>query len=157
MPFKILTAGGGMVPDLQSLHSEKPVENFAGLGFAPAVVQLFFFRLPKLVLHSLDNSSWLQKRESEQPRMPADSLSAQERTFYDVLGLPASDAQLSLREIKAAYHRALLTTHPDKVLGASGAEVDLVKEAFRVLSDDALRKEYDAKIKSKSPRQGQKF
>jgi curved DNA-binding protein CbpA len=83
--------------------------------------------------------------------MAAESLGSQERTYYDVLGLPASDSQLSLREIKAAYHRALLTTHPDKVLGTSGAEVDLIKEAFKVLSDDILRKEYDAKIKSISP------
>lgn len=72
----------------------------------------------------------------------------QGRTYYDVLGLPVSPAQVSLREIKAAYHRALLMAHPDKVLGTSGAEVDLVREAWRVLSNDALRKEYDAKIRS---------
>ena len=72
----------------------------------------------------------------------------QGQTYYDVLGLPVSPAQVSLREIKAAYHRALLMAHPDKVLGTSGAEVDLVREAWRVLSDDALRKEYDAKIRS---------
>lgn len=89
--------------------------------------------------------------------MAAESLGLQERTYYDVLGLPASDTQLSLREIKVAYHRALLATHPDKVLGASGAELDLVKEAFRVLGDDTLRKEYDAKIKSNSPRKCQNF
>ena len=72
----------------------------------------------------------------------------QGRTYYDVLGLPVSPAQVSLREIKAAYHRALLMAHPDKVLGTSGAELDLVREAWRILSDDILRKEYDAKIKS---------
>jgi curved DNA-binding protein CbpA len=72
----------------------------------------------------------------------------QGRTYYDVLGLPVSSTQVSLREIKAAYHRALLTAHPDKVLGTSGAEVDLVREAWRVLSDDVLRKEYDDKFKS---------
>jgi curved DNA-binding protein CbpA len=72
----------------------------------------------------------------------------QGQTHYDVLGLPVSPSQISLREIKAAYHRALLTAHPDKVSGSSGAEVDLVREAWRVLSNDVLRKEYDAKIKS---------
>lgn len=72
----------------------------------------------------------------------------QGRTFYDVLGLPISPAQLSLQEIKAAYHRALLAAHPDKVLGTSAAEVDLVREAWRVLSNDVLRKEHDDKIKS---------
>ena len=72
----------------------------------------------------------------------------QEQTHYDVLGLPVSPSQISLRQIKAAYHRALLTAHPDKVSGSSGAEVDLVREAWRVLSNDVLRKEYDAQIKS---------
>lgn len=71
-----------------------------------------------------------------------------EQTYYDILGLPVSPSQISLREIKAAYHRALLTAHPDKVSGSSGAEVDLVRDAWRVLSNDTLRKEYDAKIKS---------
>ena len=76
------------------------------------------------------------------------ALELQGRTYYDVLGLPVSPTQVSLREIKAAYHRALLTAHPDKVLGACGAELDLVREAWKVLSDNVLRKEYDAKIKS---------
>lgn len=81
--------------------------------------------------------------------MVAEGPNLQERTYYDVLGLPVSPTQVSLREIKAAYHRALLTAHPDKVLGASGADVDLVREAWRVLSDDTLRKEYDSKLKRK--------
>ena len=81
--------------------------------------------------------------------MAAEPSDLEGRTHYDVLGLPVSLAQVSLQEIKAAYHRALLTVHPDKVSGTSGAEVDLVREAWRVLSHDGLRKEYDAKIKSK--------
>ena len=80
--------------------------------------------------------------------MAAEHPEIQGQTHYDVLGLPVSPSQISLREIKAAYHRALLTAHPDKVSGSSGAEVDLVREAWRVLSNDVLRKEYDAKIKS---------
>jgi diphthamide biosynthesis protein 4 len=72
----------------------------------------------------------------------------QGRTHYDILGLTASSAPISLQEIKAAYHRALLAKHPDKVSGTSGAELDLVREAWSVLSDDNLRKEYDAKIQS---------
>jgi curved DNA-binding protein CbpA len=69
------------------------------------------------------------------------------RTYYDILGLRGS-TPLSLQEIKVAYHRALLTVHPDKVTGATGAQVDLVREAWRVLSDEALRKEYDSKLNS---------
>ena len=82
------------------------------------------------------------------PWMAAEHPEIQGQTHYDVLGMPVSPSQISLREIKAAYHRALLTAHPDKVSGSSGAEVDLVREAWRVLSNDVLRKEYDAKIKS---------
>src|SRR5271170_3739467 len=80
--------------------------------------------------------------------MAAEHPESHEQTYYEVLGLPVSPTQVSLREIKAAYHRALLTAHPDKVLGTSGVELDLVREAWRVLSDDILRKEYDAKIRS---------
>jgi diphthamide biosynthesis protein 4 len=80
-------------------------------------------------------------------RMTADTADLAGRTYYDILGLPVSPRHVTLQEIKAAYHRSLLTAHPDKVLGATGAELDLVCKAFQVLSDDVLRKEYDAKIK----------
>jgi curved DNA-binding protein CbpA len=81
--------------------------------------------------------------------MAAESAILEVKTYYDVLGLPVIPSKLSLQEIKAAYHRALLSTHPDKVSGGSGAKVDLIREAWSILSDDAMRKEYDAKIKSK--------
>jgi DnaJ-class molecular chaperone len=73
------------------------------------------------------------------------------QTYYELLGLPNS-AQLSLQDIKSAYRQALLNTHPDKVstTNSSGVNVDLVRKAWEVLSDNALRKEYDAKIKGMS-------
>jgi len=80
--------------------------------------------------------------------MAADLPNLSGRTHYEVLGLPTSPTQITLREIKTAYHRALLAKHPDKVSGTDGAEVDLIREAWRVLSDKGLRKEYDTKIKS---------
>ena len=73
------------------------------------------------------------------------------KTHYEVLGLPITPGKLSLQEIKSAYHRALLSAHPDKVSGGTGAEIDLIREAWKILSDDAMRKEYDAKITSKYP------
>jgi diphthamide biosynthesis protein 4 len=73
------------------------------------------------------------------------------RTYYEVLGLPNLPGKLSVEEIKAAYHRALLAAHPDKVSGTSGAEVDLIREAWKTLSDEDLRKEYDARLKSEPP------
>lgn len=80
--------------------------------------------------------------------MVAGSPDSQGRTYYDILGLPVPPTPVSLQEIKAGYHRALLASHPDKVSGASGSDVDLVREAWRILSDDELRKRYDAQIKS---------
>ncbi|PPQ81144.1 hypothetical protein CVT24_007930, partial [Panaeolus cyanescens] len=59
-------------------------------------------------------------------------------------------------ELKVAYHKALLEAHPDKrkqkdlaaaIDSASKTMVDIdtVKEAYRVLSDDELRAIYDSK------------
>ncbi|GMM55652.1 Jjj3 protein [Maudiozyma humilis] len=71
------------------------------------------------------------------------------RTHYEVLSVTSSS---SLADIKTSYRELLLATHPDKVRGpaASGAErlnktysVDEIKEAYRVLADDNLRKKYD--------------
>src|ERR1700736_1737016 len=76
--------------------------------------------------------------------MAVESTDQDQRTHYDVLGLP--NLHVSFPEIKVAYHRALLAVHPDKVLGATGAEGDVVREAWKVLSDEKLRKEYDAKL-----------
>ena len=81
--------------------------------------------------------------------MSLDIPNSEVQTHYDVLGLPVSPSQVSVSQIRAAYHRALLRSHPDKVSGISGRELNLVREAWRVLSDKELRKEYDAQIKSK--------
>jgi diphthamide biosynthesis protein 4 len=81
--------------------------------------------------------------------MAAEAAGAKTRTYYDVLGLPNRAG--TLLDIKAAYRRVLLAAHPDKVSGTTGAEVDLIREAWRILSDEATRKEYDAKLKSNNP------
>jgi curved DNA-binding protein CbpA len=83
------------------------------------------------------------------PHMAAvqgDSAVQQTTTYYDVLGLPHPPVALTLQEIKTAYHRALLKSHPDKVSGTDGFQVSLVREAWAVLGDDTLRKEYDRRI-----------
>ena len=81
--------------------------------------------------------------------VPSEDGDLQGRTYYDVLGLPPPPVQLSQQEIKAAYHRALLNSHPDKVSGINGHNVSLVRDAWTVLSNDTLRKEYDRKIEGK--------
>jgi len=83
--------------------------------------------------------------------MAPDAAILEGKTHYEVLGLPVTPGKLSLQEIKAAYHRALLSAHPDKVSGGTGVEIDLIREAWKILSDDAMRREYDAKIISKYP------
>ncbi|KAI0721409.1 hypothetical protein C8T65DRAFT_230594 [Cerioporus squamosus] len=63
--------------------------------------------------------------------------------YYAILSL-SPDATAA--EVKAAYHRALLASHPDKQLsGGSGDGVDigLLKDAFNTLHNPELRKAYD--------------
>lgn len=66
--------------------------------------------------------------------------------YYEVLRLPRS---ASPAEIKQAYHRALLASHPDKrTVGSPAAasvlpDLDLLRAAYTTLSSHALRAEYD--------------
>ncbi|KAF8167567.1 hypothetical protein B0H34DRAFT_646716, partial [Crassisporium funariophilum] len=65
--------------------------------------------------------------------------------FYQLLSV-RKDA--SVGEIKAAYHRALLRFHPDKRDASTApdqVDIDLLKEAYTVLSNPELRHAYNAK------------
>ncbi|KAI0334045.1 hypothetical protein GY45DRAFT_142979, partial [Cubamyces sp. BRFM 1775] len=68
--------------------------------------------------------------------------------YYELLSVSPS---ASPADIKAAYHRALLASHPDKrelVNGLSKfADIDigLLKQAFNTLYTPSLRKEYDVR------------
>ena len=64
------------------------------------------------------------------------------RSHYDVLGI-SRDAGAA--DVRRAYRKRALATHPDKTNGASGAFL-AVGEAFRVLSDRSLREAYDAEL-----------
>ncbi|KAJ7103276.1 DnaJ domain-containing protein [Mycena belliarum] len=68
--------------------------------------------------------------------------------YYKLLAVPKSASQ---DEIRTAYKKASLRTHPDRVANATSAEkkkatenFQAVADAFYVLSDPARRKEYDA-------------
>ncbi|KAI0778822.1 hypothetical protein BD413DRAFT_705714, partial [Trametes elegans] len=63
--------------------------------------------------------------------------------YYDLLAVSTS---ASAADVKAAYHRALLASHPDKHGATLRGDVDigLLKQAFHTLYTPALRKEYDA-------------
>ncbi|KAH6900880.1 hypothetical protein BKA70DRAFT_1115267, partial [Coprinopsis sp. MPI-PUGE-AT-0042] len=74
--------------------------------------------------------------------------------YYDVLCV---SPEVSLPELKAAYHRALLQHHPDKqhqqqtanrrATSQDSVEIALIKEAFAVLSSAEDREKHDAELK----------
>ncbi|KAK2741239.1 hypothetical protein FQN57_005701 [Myotisia sp. PD_48] len=69
-------------------------------------------------------------------------------SHYKILNLPHPPSPLRKQDIKAAYHRALLTFHPDKTsaggdLSPSIHTVDQITTAYRVLSDPSAKREYD--------------
>ena len=64
--------------------------------------------------------------------------------YYAILSL-SPDATAA--DIKAAYHRLLLASHPDKHVSSpsfDAIDIGLLKEAFNTLHDPELRKMYDA-------------
>lgn len=75
--------------------------------------------------------------------------------YYLVLGIQRTSTD---QEIKHAYHRKLLSLHPDKVpVGRDTAQrpqdfdAALLKEAYQVLSSPHLRQQHDELLVSKQP------
>ncbi|CAK0803403.1 unnamed protein product [Prorocentrum cordatum] len=68
-----------------------------------------------------------------------------EADLYGALGVPVTATRA---EVTRGFRRAALTCHPDKVPEAERARAtrrfQLIAEAYEVLSDDALRRQYDA-------------
>ena len=63
-------------------------------------------------------------------------------TYYDALGVTPKASEL---EIKKAYRKLAITTHPDKNPGdeSAHARFQAIGEAYQVLSNEELRKRYD--------------
>lgn len=78
--------------------------------------------------------------------LPANHLS-----YYILLGV---DRDSSIEDIKEAYHRKLLETHPDKqnVLSNVGAQIQLLKQAYKTLTES--RSEYDKALDLKLTKMG---
>ena len=75
-------------------------------------------------------------------------------TYYDALGVKPTATEL---EIKKAYRKLAITTHPDKNPGdeTAHARFQAVGEAYQILSNDELRKRYDKFGKEEAmPREG---
>lgn len=77
-------------------------------------------------------------------------------SFYKVLDLQVGCSQ---EDIKNAYRVVILKNHPDKVMRKSPEEQKKAKEkfeaakvAFETLSDETLRREYDAKLSAEEQR-----
>ncbi|THH22377.1 hypothetical protein EUX98_g8211 [Antrodiella citrinella] len=73
-------------------------------------------------------------------------------TYYAVLAVPRS---ASFSEIKSAYHRALLVSHPDKQQQSKettvsphdvDVDIDLIKQAYVTLSSAESRATYDVSL-----------
>ncbi|KAM3423303.1 hypothetical protein BST61_g742 [Cercospora zeina] len=71
-------------------------------------------------------------------------MSAEDIGLYEILGI-SKDA--SKAEVKKAYHKAALSSHPDKVPEDQREEADVkfkaVSQAYEILSDDDTRAMYD--------------
>ncbi|KAI4176038.1 MAG: hypothetical protein LQ343_001320 [Gyalolechia ehrenbergii] len=72
-----------------------------------------------------------------------------ETAYYDALGVAPTATEL---EIKKAYRKLAITTHPDKNPGDETAHVrfQAIGEAYQVLSNEELRKKYDKFGKSEA-------
>ncbi|RAL16048.1 diphthamide biosynthesis protein 4, partial [Aspergillus homomorphus CBS 101889] len=90
--------------------------------------------------------------------------------YYEILNLSFTTTPLSKQELKTAYHRALLKHHPDKAAASASAPtqdapscflashtdisaqtrpytIDEITAAYKILSDPALRAEYDRSLR----------
>jgi len=69
-------------------------------------------------------------------------MSAEEKNYYEILGLPAT---ATFDQIRAAYRRLAFQFHPDRNSDPAAQNYfQKIIEAFSVLSDPESRREYDA-------------
>lgn len=81
-----------------------------------------------------------------------------QRTHYEVLNITS---QSSLPDVKRAYKDLLLATHPDKYQSSTISStqknihsIDVIKEAYRILGDEKLRKQYDENLLEEGKKRG---
>ncbi|KAK0556910.1 DnaJ-like protein [Tilletia horrida] len=82
--------------------------------------------------------------ESAASNINRDGFKVADMEFYNLLGVSANATDL---ELKKAYRKAAIRNHPDK--GGDEETFKMVGEAYRVLSDNNLRADYDKHGKKK--------
>lgn len=65
------------------------------------------------------------------------------KTYYQILNIKENASQ---KEIKKAYRQLSKIYHPDKSSGSSNKFIE-IKEAYDVLKNPSLKKDYDFKLK----------
>ena len=88
--------------------------------------------------HHLKHKPKTHKSNSQQDAIIASIMSASDH--YAVLGVTKSASDV---EIKKAYRRRAVRTHPDKVPNSDRSAFDKVAKAYEVLSDETKRGIYD--------------
>jgi hypothetical protein len=88
------------------------------------------------------NSARARRRQERSDDRSAPRRARTLPSHYDVLGIARA---AGAAEVRRAYRRKALETHPDKTHGESAAFL-AVGEANRVLSDRGLRAAYDAEL-----------
>jgi diphthamide biosynthesis protein 4 len=69
-----------------------------------------------------------------------------QQSLYKILGLPF-DPSTTPADLKTAYHRSLLSHHPDKSSTTSQPiTIDAIKSAYATLSNPPTRKAYDQEL-----------
>uniref|UniRef100_A0A1B6MD11 J domain-containing protein n=1 Tax=Graphocephala atropunctata TaxID=36148 RepID=A0A1B6MD11_9HEMI len=63
--------------------------------------------------------------------------------YYRILGCNES---ASVEEIKKCYHEKALACHPDKGKSDKGVNFDMINKAWKTLSNQESRHQYDAKL-----------
>lgn len=89
-------------------------------------------------------------------RKMAAHINDQPPDYYSILNLSSrkQDPSLSPAEIKAAYRKALLAHHPDKVMAKvndAKVSIDTIALAYKILSSPDLKHEYDQGLSTQSP------
>ncbi|TRM61668.1 DnaJ domain-containing protein [Schizophyllum amplum] len=81
---------------------------------------------------------------------PLFSVRLADKVLVDYYAVLSVNRDASPAALKDAYHRALLTHHPDKVHsnGARQITVSLIKEAYDTLSSQSQRERYDNSLSS---------